>query len=61
LPAGPYELTVEAPGFQKYTRSGITLNVGDKAMIRVRLEVGATTESGPDTGPAPRRPNTPAC
>ncbi len=45
LPPGPYDLTVEAPGFQKYTRSGVTLNVGDKATIRVRLEVGATSES----------------
>lgn len=36
---------METPGFQKYARSGIPLNVGDKATIRVRLEVGATSES----------------
>ena len=45
LAPGPYRLTVEASGFQKYVRSGITLNVGDKAMLPVRLEVGGTSES----------------
>ena len=51
LPPGPYELTVEAPGFQKHTRSGITFSVGDKAIIRIRLEVGATTDFACFAGP----------
>ncbi|MCL5742497.1 MAG: carboxypeptidase regulatory-like domain-containing protein, partial [Acidobacteria bacterium] len=45
LSPGPYELTVEAAGFQKYKRSGITLSVGDKAVVQVRLEVGQITDS----------------
>jgi hypothetical protein len=45
LPAGAYELTVEAAGFQRYTRSPITLSVGDKANLQVRLEVGQGAQS----------------
>ena len=45
LDPGRYELTVEASGFQKYTRSGITLNTGDKASVQIRLEIGRMTES----------------
>ena len=45
LPAGAYVLTVEAAGFQKYTRSAITLSVGDKANIQVRLEIGQGIQS----------------
>lgn len=45
LPPGPYELTAEAEGFRKFTRRGITLNVGDKAGIDLRLEVGSLAES----------------
>src|SRR5678815_4905756 len=30
LPVGKYQLTVEAKGFKKYTREGITLGLGDK-------------------------------
>jgi len=45
LPLGMYQLTVEAKGFKKYTRDGIALDVGEKAIADVRLEVGAATES----------------
>src|ERR1700683_380337 len=45
LPPGVYELTVEAKGFKKYVRSGIELNVGDKARVDVRMEIGTTTET----------------
>jgi len=45
LPPGPYELAVEAAGFRTYKRSGITLSVGDKAVLRIGLEMGLTTES----------------
>jgi hypothetical protein len=45
LAPGRYELTVEGAGFQKYTRSGITLNIGDKASVQIRLEMGKLTES----------------
>ena len=45
VPSGPYELIAELPGFRKYSRTGITLAVADKATIDIRLEVGAMTES----------------
>ena len=42
LPIGTYSVTVDAPGFQKYTKSGIILNVGDKLTINAQLQVGST-------------------
>src|ERR1700757_3552136 len=44
LPAGTYELTVELPGFKKYVRQGITVQVSTTLRIDVALEVGAATE-----------------
>src|SRR5579875_715774 len=45
LPAGTYEVTVTAPGFKKFVRSGITVQVAATLRIDVPLEVGAATES----------------
>src|SRR5262249_10247128 len=45
LMPGTYELTVEAPGFRRYTRKGITLAVGDRVSLEVQLEVGELTSS----------------
>ncbi len=45
LPAGTYEVSVSAPGFKKYVRSGIGVEVAGIDRIDVALEVGATTES----------------
>src|SRR5579863_108231 len=43
---GTYDLAVEAPGFKKYTQSGIVLNVNDKlGLPPISLEVGQATES----------------
>src|SRR5512145_3395972 len=39
-----YTLTVELSGFQKYTQSGIRLQVGQTADINVQLGVGGVTE-----------------
>src|SRR5713226_9034579 len=44
LPAGVYDLTVELPGFKKYVRQGITVQVSATLRIDVALEVGAATE-----------------
>ena len=44
LPAGVYDLTVELPGFKKYVRQGITVQVSTTLRIDVALEVGAATE-----------------
>jgi hypothetical protein len=45
LPAGPYELSMAAPGFKKYTRSGLTVEVAQVLRVDISLEVGAATES----------------
>ncbi|MGA2267429.1 MAG: carboxypeptidase regulatory-like domain-containing protein [Bryobacteraceae bacterium] len=45
VPAGRYTVTCEAAGFKKFTRSGVSLAVGDRATIDIKLEVGALTEN----------------
>ena len=40
LPAGSYQVTVTVPGFKKYTRSGLTVQVAQTLRIDVTLEVG---------------------
>src|SRR6266446_6192795 len=40
-----YALTVESPGFRRFTASGITLQANDTTTINVRLEVGALSEA----------------
>src|SRR5215468_12068261 len=44
LPAGVYELAVELPGFKKYVRQGITVQVSTTLRVDVSLEVGAASE-----------------
>ena len=53
LPVGSYRLEVEKEGFQRYTRSGIALAVGDNATLDVTLSLGSLTESVTVTGAAP--------
>jgi hypothetical protein len=45
LQPGSYRLSVEASGFKKLERPNITLQVGEKLGLDVKLEVGAVTES----------------
>ena len=45
LPAGSYELSMSAPGFKKYTRTGLTVEVAQVLRVDIPLEVGASTES----------------
>jgi hypothetical protein len=45
LPAGSYELSMTAPGFKKYTRAGLTVEVAQVLRVDIALEVGASTES----------------
>ena len=40
LPLGAQEVKVEKPGFKPLVRSGINLQVGQEAVVNVRLEVG---------------------
>jgi len=45
LPAGAYEMTVNVPGFKKYVRGGLQVEVAGTVRIDVTLEVGSATES----------------
>lgn len=53
LLAGEYSVTVENQGFKKSVRGGITLVIGDRLQIDVRLEIGGATESVTVTSEAP--------
>jgi hypothetical protein len=44
VPIGTYRLTVEQPGFRKYVRDGIVLNVNQNAKLDITLQVGATSQ-----------------
>ncbi len=45
LPAGVYDLSVTVPGFKKFERQGITVEVAQTLRIDVPLEVGGATET----------------
>ena len=53
LPAGQYVLTVEQPGFRTYRQSGITLRLGDRTSLYVKLRLGQPSESVDVTAAAP--------
>ena len=53
LPAGQYVLTVEQPGFRMYRQSGITLRLGDRTALDVKLQVGQPSQSVEVTAAAP--------
>src|SRR5881628_2880292 len=45
LPAGVYELSAEAPGFNKFLQQGLRVQVAQTARVDVGLEIGGTTQS----------------
>jgi hypothetical protein len=45
LPAGAYEVAVSVPGFKKYVRTGLTVEVAATVRVDISLEVGSTQES----------------
>jgi carboxypeptidase family protein len=45
LRPGVYSVSVEAPGFKKYTGENIRLNVGQSATVNVALELGQVTDT----------------
>ena len=53
LGIGDYELTVEAAGFKKFLRSGITLQAGVTTRIDIQLEVGSLTQEVEVTAASP--------
>ena len=50
---GDYRVSVEAPGFKKFVREGITLRTAEIPRIDVQLELGNVTESVTVTGAPP--------
>jgi len=53
LAVGDYTVTIEKPGFRKVVRTGLQLQVDQRAQVDVRLEVGQVTESIEVQGEAP--------
>ncbi len=45
VPTGKYEMTVTVPGFKKYVRSNLEVNVVAATRQDVKLEVGAVTDT----------------
>ena len=45
LPVGTYEITATVPGFKKYIRGGLTVQVAATLRIDLPLEVGSASES----------------
>src|SRR5262249_4024340 len=45
IPVGRYSVTVDAPGFKKTVRSGITIEVEKRAQVDIMLQVGTLSES----------------
>ncbi|MEO7145218.1 MAG: TonB-dependent receptor, partial [Bryobacteraceae bacterium] len=45
LPAGVYDVTVEASGFKKHIQKGVQVQVAETERVDAALEVGATSES----------------
>jgi Carboxypeptidase regulatory-like domain len=50
VPIGTYRLSVEQPGFRKYVREGIVLNVNQNAKLDIALQVGAASQEVNVTG-----------
>ena len=44
IPPGNYSLSVEAKGFKKYERTGLTLEVAQVSALDIALDLGAVTE-----------------
>ena len=53
LPAGQYTLTIEQPGFRTYKQSGITLRLGDRTGIDVKLQLGQPSQTVEVTAEGP--------
>ncbi len=53
LPPATYSLEVEAPGFKRFARDNVKLDVALAAVVDVTLEIGSTAEQVTVTGEAP--------
>src|SRR5262245_16141886 len=53
LPAGDYVITVQLAGFQLYRQSGMTLRLGDRRSLDIKLEIGQASQTIEVTAAAP--------
>src|SRR5499426_2843824 len=53
LPVGRYEVKAEAAGFKTALQTGVSLAVGESAVVNLKLEVGAIQDEVTVTGEAP--------
>ena len=53
LPPGTYTVTAEKTGFQRLTKTAVTLTVNQNVRLDMRLELGQVTQSVTVTGAAP--------
>jgi hypothetical protein len=52
LQPGTYTITVEAPGFKKFVREGLSLSIAQALAVDITLEVGGVTETVTVSGEA---------
>ncbi|HEY2845869.1 MAG TPA: TonB-dependent receptor [Bryobacteraceae bacterium] len=45
LPSGQYTLSVQQPGFRTFRQSGVTLRLGDRTGLDVKLEIGQPSQT----------------
>ena len=45
LPVGTYQVTVEHPGFKRFLKSGITVQVGQTVPLDIAMELGTVNET----------------
>src|SRR2546427_2763382 len=53
LSVGKYQITASLPGFQTTVHSGLTLTLGQEAVVNFQLPVGAVTQAVEVVGAAP--------
>src|ERR1700674_5169150 len=53
VPVGTYEIDVLSPGFKKYTRKSLVLNLNEVISVDIALQVGGATETVEVTGTPP--------
>src|SRR5512138_473923 len=45
LPIGSYKVEISAAGFKKFVRSGIVLQINERARVDAQLDIGSTGET----------------
>src|SRR6266403_1371139 len=53
VPVGSYEVNAQSPGFKKYVRRGVVLNLNEVVNLDVTLQVGAAVDTIEVTGAPP--------